>query len=188
MNQDKMADPAYPPAGGPPAYGHNQVAPMAAPPDPAGYGAPQVGYAAPQVGYGAQQGGYGAQQGGYGAQQGGYGAPPPIAAVTVVQPRPQRTNLMFAIMMCLFCPFWLTVIPAIVFAVMSQSSYDANDPDDGDKKGRISFWLSIASLILSIVCIIVVIVIVVVAIDNSGGTVYGAGYNQYNCAYYGTCG
>merc|ERR1712012_115035 len=102
---------------------------MAAPPDPAGYGAPQVGY-------GAQQGGYGAQQGGYGAPP----PPPPVAAVTVVQQqvRPQKTNLVLAIMMCFICPFLLTVIPAIVFAVWSQSRYDDGDPDDGDKKGRIS--------------------------------------------------
>jgi uncharacterized membrane protein len=76
------------------------------------------------------------------------------------QPRPS-SYLVLAIFVTICCNLLFGII-AIVFSVMSSSAADDGDMEKARSNGRISMWLSVAGIIISVILIIIVIVYVTV--------------------------
>ncbi|XP_072538735.1 transmembrane protein 233 [Salminus brasiliensis] len=69
-------------------------------------------------------------------------------------PPPLRNYIFFTIFTC-FCPAWPVNIVALVFSMMSQSSYDNEDYDGSRRLGRKALHMGIASLIIGLLIIMV---------------------------------
>ncbi|KAG7480610.1 hypothetical protein MATL_G00057950 [Megalops atlanticus] len=65
---------------------------------------------------------------------------------------PLRNYLALTIFTC-FCPAYPVNIVALVFSVMSQSSYDEGDYEGSQRLGRKALQLGIASIIIGLVLI-----------------------------------
>ncbi|MCJ8735447.1 hypothetical protein PDJAM_G00247370 [Pangasius djambal] len=64
-------------------------------------------------------------------------------------PPPLRNYIFLTIFTC-FCPAWPINIVALVFSMMSQSSYDNRDYDGAHRLGRKALHMGIASFIIGI--------------------------------------
>ncbi|KAL6456239.1 hypothetical protein MHYP_G00347820 [Metynnis hypsauchen] len=69
-------------------------------------------------------------------------------------PPPLRNYIFFTIFTC-FCPAWPINIVALVFSMMSQSSYDNEDYDGSQRLGRKALHMGIASLIIGLLIIMI---------------------------------
>ncbi|KAG7331952.1 hypothetical protein KOW79_003786 [Hemibagrus wyckioides] len=67
-------------------------------------------------------------------------------------PPPLRNYIFLTIFTC-FCPAWPINIVALVFSMMSQSSYDNGDYDGAHRLGRKALHMGIASFIIGILII-----------------------------------
>ncbi|XP_062310896.1 transmembrane protein 233 [Osmerus eperlanus] len=65
---------------------------------------------------------------------------------------PLKNYLCFTILTC-FCPAWPINIVALVFSVLSQNSYDAEDYDGSQRLGRKALHVGIASIIIGLLII-----------------------------------
>ncbi|XP_036383363.1 transmembrane protein 233 [Megalops cyprinoides] len=65
---------------------------------------------------------------------------------------PLRNYLALTIFTC-FCPAYPVNIVALVFSVMSQSSYDEGDYEGSQRLGRKALHLGVASIIIGLVLI-----------------------------------
>ncbi|XP_016361175.1 transmembrane protein 233-like [Sinocyclocheilus anshuiensis] len=71
---------------------------------------------------------------------------------------PLRNYIVLTIFTC-FCPAWPINIVALVFSLMSQSSYDAEDYEGAQRLGRKALHMGIASLVIGLVIITVFCVV-----------------------------
>ncbi|XP_066499629.1 transmembrane protein 233 [Hoplias malabaricus] len=67
-------------------------------------------------------------------------------------PPPLRNYIFLTIFTC-FCPAWPINIVALVFSMMSQSSYDNEDYDGSQRLGRKALHMGIASFIIGVLII-----------------------------------
>ncbi|XP_076125879.1 transmembrane protein 233-like [Alosa pseudoharengus] len=70
------------------------------------------------------------------------------------EPPPLKNYIFLTIFTC-FCPAWPINIVALVFSVMSQSSYDDEDYDGAQRLGRKALHMGIASMIIGILIIMI---------------------------------
>ncbi|XP_062854769.1 transmembrane protein 233 [Trichomycterus rosablanca] len=68
-------------------------------------------------------------------------------------PPPLRNYIFLTIFTC-FCPAWPINIVALVFSMMSQSSYDNGDYDGAHRLGRKALHMGIASFIIGVLIIL----------------------------------
>uniref|UniRef100_A0A672TFH9 Transmembrane protein 233 n=1 Tax=Sinocyclocheilus grahami TaxID=75366 RepID=A0A672TFH9_SINGR len=71
------------------------------------------------------------------------------------QGAPPLKNYIFLTIFTCFCPAWPINIVALVFSLMSQSSYDAEDYEGAQRLGRKSLHMGIASLVIGLVIIMI---------------------------------
>ncbi|XP_028853119.1 transmembrane protein 233-like [Denticeps clupeoides] len=69
------------------------------------------------------------------------------------EPSPLKNYIFLTIFTC-FCPAWPINIVALVFSVMSQSSYDQKDYDGSRRLGRKALHMGIASLVIGVLVIL----------------------------------
>ncbi|KAI7797789.1 putative transmembrane protein 233-like, partial [Triplophysa rosa] len=69
-------------------------------------------------------------------------------------PPPLKNYIFLTIFTC-FCPAWPINIVALVFSLMSQSSYDAEDYEGAQRLGRKALHMGIASLVIGLLIIMV---------------------------------
>ncbi|XP_063050799.1 transmembrane protein 233 [Engraulis encrasicolus] len=69
------------------------------------------------------------------------------------EPPPLKNYILLTIFTC-FCPAWPINIVALVFSIMSQSSYDDEDYDGAQRLGKKALHMGIASFIIGILVII----------------------------------
>ncbi|XP_030621843.1 transmembrane protein 233-like [Chanos chanos] len=67
-------------------------------------------------------------------------------------PPPLKNYIFLTIFTC-FCPAWPINIVALVFSIMSQSSYDEEDYEGAQRLGRKALHMGIASMIIGILII-----------------------------------
>ncbi|XP_016140164.1 transmembrane protein 233 [Sinocyclocheilus anshuiensis] len=68
-------------------------------------------------------------------------------------PRPPLRNYLLLTILTCFCPAYPVNILALVFSVMSRSSYDQGDYEGSRRLGRMALYVSIASIIIGILII-----------------------------------
>ncbi|XP_065104020.1 transmembrane protein 233 [Paramisgurnus dabryanus] len=73
-------------------------------------------------------------------------------------PPPLRNYIFLTIFTC-FCPAWPINIVALVFSLMSQSSYDTEDYEGAQRLGRKALHMGIASLLIGLLIIMVFIIV-----------------------------
>ncbi|XP_016341001.1 transmembrane protein 233-like [Sinocyclocheilus anshuiensis] len=71
------------------------------------------------------------------------------------QGAPPLKNYIFLTIFTCFCPAWPINIVALVFSLMSQSSYDAEDYEGAQRLGRKALHMGIASLVIGLVIIMI---------------------------------
>ncbi|TRY65584.1 hypothetical protein DNTS_015194 [Danionella cerebrum] len=69
------------------------------------------------------------------------------------QGAPPIKNYIFLTIFTCFCPAWPINIVALVFSLMSQSSYDAEDYEGAQRLGRKALHMGISSLIIGLLII-----------------------------------
>ncbi|KAJ8379442.1 hypothetical protein SKAU_G00002200 [Synaphobranchus kaupii] len=74
------------------------------------------------------------------------------------EPPPLRNYLVLTIFTC-FCPAYPINIVALVFSVLSQSSYDEEDYDGSQRLGRKALQLGIASIIIGLIIITIYVIV-----------------------------
>ncbi|XP_056585941.1 transmembrane protein 233 [Triplophysa dalaica] len=70
------------------------------------------------------------------------------------EPPPLKNYIFLTIFTC-FCPAWPINIVALVFSLMSQSSYDAEDYEGAQRLGRKALHMGITSLVIGLLIIMV---------------------------------
>ncbi|KAG5840698.1 transmembrane protein 233 [Anguilla rostrata] len=71
---------------------------------------------------------------------------------------PLRNYLVLTIFTC-FCPAYPINIVALVFSVLSQSSYDQGDYEGSQRLGRKALQLGIASVIIGLIIITIYVIV-----------------------------
>ncbi|XDV48756.1 hypothetical protein PO909_018128 [Leuciscus waleckii] len=71
------------------------------------------------------------------------------------QGAPPLKNYIFLTIFTCFCPAWPINIVALVFSLMSQSSYDAEDYEGAQRLGRKALHMGMASLVIGLLIITV---------------------------------
>ncbi|XP_056319279.1 transmembrane protein 233 [Danio aesculapii] len=74
------------------------------------------------------------------------------------QREPPLKNYIFLTIFTCFCPAWPINIVALVFSLMSQSSYDAKDYEGARRLGRKAFHMGITSLVIGLIIMVFCIV------------------------------
>ncbi|KAM9410455.1 transmembrane protein 233 [Pholidichthys leucotaenia] len=73
-------------------------------------------------------------------------------------PPPLRSYLFLSIFTC-FCPAYPVNVVALVFSVMSRSSYDQGDYDGSRRLGRNALYVAIASIIIGLLIIAITCIV-----------------------------